>query len=449
MSGDDIAAFMAEHPQLRSVTVAVCDVNGAFRGKRLPLAQIEKIADGGFRMPLSAVTLDIWGRDIEGSALVFASGDADGVCSMTGRGVLLSTWLSEPTAMIPVWMNREDGSPFPIDPRRALAMVLDRYAAKGLRPVVATELEFYLTEPGGERPRRPKSPMTGERLHSDEILSVSELDGFSAFLDDVYAACAIQDIPVDSAISEGGAGQFEINLLHTDDPLKAADDSVLFKRLVRGVARKHGFAATFMAKPFGDGAGNGMHVHFSVLDRDGNNIFDNGGPEGSQALLHAVGGLLATMHENTLVFAPHQNSYRRISPGSHAPTGASWGYENRTAAIRIPGGDNKARRIEHRLAGADVNPYLSMAAILGGALLGMEQEIEPLEPLTGNAYEAEIPSLPLDWPSAIAAFEEGEYASQIFDPKLQQLFAQTKQQELKRFSETVTRFEYQTYLEVV
>lgn len=449
MTSFDVKGWLSAHPQVETLFAAVCDLNGTLRGKRVPMHQADKVFDGGMRMPLSIFGVDIWGEDIEGSELVFETGDADGLCDFTGRVPVLMDWTNRPTAMAQLWMRDEAGTVFPGDPRRALGAVVDRYAALGLTPVVATELEFYITDPSSPRPQPPLSPTTGKRLDSDGVLSLDELLHFEALLDDIYDACHVQGIPADSAISENGAGQFEINLLHVDDPLKAADDAVLFKHLVRGIARKHGFAASFMAKPYGERAGSGLHVHFSLLDRDGNNVFDNGGDEGTPMLRHAVAGLLDTMQENALIFAPHENSYRRLLPGAHAPTNVAWGYENRTAAIRIPGGSPKARRIEHRVAGADANPYLVLASILGGALLGIEGEWKPSEPIEGDAYSLDLPHLPLDWASAIDTFARGSHVTQIYSRRLQRMFTQCKRQELGRFARHVTDFEYHSYLEVV
>ncbi|MEH6832983.1 MULTISPECIES: glutamine synthetase family protein [Falsihalocynthiibacter] len=431
-------------PKYNSVMVALCDINGAFRGKRLPIDQVDKVFDGSLRMPMSAATVDVWGRDIEGSELVFETGDADGICLPIRDEILPSPWMGASSGFVPVCMYDENGAPHPTDSRHALAAVVARFAALGLRPVVATELEFYLTdlhEQGGI----PSS----EKFDTENVLSVQELERLSPFLDDVYAACAESGIPVDAAISETGAGQFEINLLHTDDPLRAADDAMMFKRIVKGFAKSHGHTATFMAKPYGDGAGSGLHVHFSLLNEKDENVFDDGSEEGSDIMRAAIGGLTDAMQESALLFAPHFNSYRRLRPNSHAPTTVAWGYENRTAAIRIPGGNNKARRIEHRVAGADANPYLVLAAILGAALAGIEGKTRAPEPLTGNVYEAGMPQLPLDWAAAIDAFEQGPIVAEIFDPSLIQLIVQSKRQELERFLETVTKLEYQTYLEVV
>ena len=449
MSDKSLSWCLEDHPEINTIYACVCDLNGTLRGKRIPVSQAEKVLDGSLRMPLSVINVDVWGEDIEDSELVFETGDADGLCEYTGRPLVPVTWTSKPTALAMLWMRREDGTPFEGDPRRALARIVARYATLGLTPVVATELEFYLCDPTEERPQAPLSPVSGKRLDSDDVLSLDELQHFDAFLDDVYDACAAQGIPADAAISENGTGQFEINMMHIDDPLRAADDAVLFKRLVRGIARKHGFLGTFMSKPYGKRSGSGFHIHFSLVDKDGVNVFDNGGEEGTSLMLNAVAGLLATMRENALTFAPHENSYRRLLQGTHAPTNIVWGYENRTAAVRIPGGNHKARRIEHRVAGADANPYLVLSSILGGALLGIEQQMTPSDAIEGDAYKVDVEHLPLDWASAIDAFTNGEHVQDIFSKRLQTMFVECKTQELNRFAREITDFEYHSYLEVV
>lgn len=445
----DAPAWLADRPEIETIFACICDLNGVMRGKRVPIEQLGKITSGALRMPLSLLGMDIWGEDIEGNDLVFDTGDADGLCDFTGRPISPVDWTSRPAAFAQLWMRQEDGRPFMGDPRRALAAVVERFHERGLTPVVATELEFYVVDPSEPVPQPPRSPITGKRLDSDSALSLDELQHFDAFLNDIYDSCAAHGIPADSAISENGAGQFEINLLHVDNPLQAADDAVLFKRLVRGIARKHGFAATFMAKPYGDRAGSGMHVHFSLNDAQGRNVFDDGGDEGTAIMRQAVAGLIRTMQENTLVFAPHENSFRRLLPGAHAPSSVAWGYENRTVAVRIPGGDSKARRIEHRVAGADANPYLVLASILGGALLGVEGAWEPPPPITGDAYSQNLETLPPDWASAIEAFSRGAHVPRIYARRLQRMFVQCKMQELRRFTRHVTDFEYHSYLESV
>lgn len=440
--------LLGAHPELSSLRVAICDFNGCLRGKRLPIAQAKKALMGGVRMPGSLAAQDIWGRDVETNTMV-SDGDGDNLCQPTGRGPLLMDWLAEPTALLPLWFFNTDGSPILIDPRQALAAVVERYKEKGLTPVVATELEFYLLDGDAAEPSPPPSPITGKPLHADGVLSMDDVDHFDAFLADVYRACEIQDIPVDTAISEGGPGQFELNIEHVADPLKAADDAMLFKRLVKGVARKHGLAASFMAKPYAEASGNGFHMHFSLLDADGNNVFDDGTEAGSDIMRHAVAGLLDAMVPSTLIFAPHLNSYRRLQPGSHAPTGVCWAYENRLAPIRIPGGPPVARRIEHRVSGADANPYLVVAAVLGAALAGIEAAIMPPPPITGNAYDTDAPELPNSFGRAIDAFREDSLLSGVFSEDFLTLFADCKAQEYDRFTAQMSEFEITSYLEVV
>ena len=425
-------------PDTASIQVGVCDLNGVTRGKRIPIAQADKALRGAMRMPLSVSALDIWGRDIEGSQMIFEAGDADGVCQPIRTKVVSAPWLGENVGLVPVWMFTEAGKPSPVDPRHALDTILNRYAARDLKPVIATELEFYLT------------PLSGkEAFPSEGVLSIHELNEIAPFLDDVYAACAGHDIPADAAISECGAGQFEINLLHRDNALMAADDAVFFKSIVKGCARAHGFAANFMAKPDGTGAGSGMHAHFSLLEGEGRNVFDDGSDKGSDMLRSAVGGVMAALAESTLIFAPHYNSYRRLRPNSHAPTAMTWGYENRTAAVRIPGGSPKARRIEHRVAGADANPYLVLTAVLGAALHGIENGLTPTSPTDGNSYLADAPQLPSDWGPAISAFETGAIMAEVFSDKLREVFVQGKRQEQARFLDKVTGFERETYKDII
>jgi glutamine synthetase len=311
------------------------------------------------------------------------------------------------------------------------------------------ELEFFLIDDSTRNLQVPASPRSGKRRKAGEILSIRLIDQFDRFFTDLYDACEAMDIPADTVISEAGLGQFEMNLMHCDDALRAADDAWLFKMLVKGTARKHGFAASFMAKPYEDYSGSGLHVHFSLLDENGRNIFDDGGDKGTNALRHAVAGCLKAMPGSALIFAPHANSFERMVPGSHAPTGVSWAYENRTSAIRIPSGNPKARRIEHRVAGGDVNPYLLLAAILGAALNGLEDAAEPPAPITGNAYAADLPQIPGDWVSAIDAFEQSPEISRIFATDLIRNMVLTKRQEVHYMQELSPEERVALYLDTV
>lgn len=434
--------------QFQTFRVAACDLNGRMRGKRLPASHAAKLESGSVRMPLSSLNVDIFGADIEDSPLVFDSGDIDGRLLPTDRGPVPLPWLDVPQGLVPMVMHNEDGTPFAGDPRHALDRVLRRYAAHGWTVYAATELEFTLVDDSGRILKTVRDPRNKRRMRSPGILSLGQMDAFDEFVSDLYTAGAEMGLPVESAVSEAGIGQFELTL-HHQSAMRAADDTWLFKNLIKGMARKYGFVATFMAKPFPEDTGNGMHMHFSVFDAEGRNVFDDGGEAGTETMRAAVAGCLAAMPPSTLIFAPHSNSYMRLVPGAHAPTGAGWGYENRTVAIRIPGGPHSARRIEHRVAGGDINPYLTFAAILGAAITGIEDAMSPPPPITGNAYEHDLPQLASDWRSAIDIFERDPMIARIFDAELIRNLVMTKRQELDRMSDISRDQHWKTYLETV
>ena len=441
--------WLRHHPHVKTIRVAAADLNGQARGKRVPVRFADKVVKDGTRFPYSVMNLDIWGEDIEDSPLVFDTGDADGVLKPTERGFLPMPWLEAPTALLPLWMFHENGTPYEGDPRHALARVVQKFHAKGMHPVCATELEFYLIDDSTNELRIPPSPRSGKRRPGADTLALRALDAFDRFFTDLYDACEAMDIDADTAISEAGVGQFEINLLHSADVLKVADDTWLFKMLVKGIARNHGFAASFMAKPYDEQSGNGMHMHFSIIDEEGRNLFDNGGPQGTPLLLNAVAGCLQAMSGSTLLLAPHANSYDRLVPEAHAPSGISWAYENRTSALRIPSGSARARRIEHRVAGGDINPYLMMAGVLGSALIGIEDGLTPPPPITGNAYELDLPQLPLTWQDAVDAFEKSPEMARIFTPLLIDNLVRTKRQEIRYMAELAHQEVLDLYLDTV
>lgn len=416
-----------------ALRVAAADLNGQARGKRMPLAALDKLQRNGSRMPLSALSVDIFGHDIEGSPLVLASGDADGVLRPTGRGPLPMPWLDTPSTLLPMAMWHEDGRPFAGDPRQALAAVVARLAGRGLSARVATEVEFYLVDDSGPDLAPPRSPRSGRRQLGGDVLSLRALDAFDAVLSELYAGAEAMGIAAETTTSEGGPGQFEMTLAPAD-PLRAADDAWLFKRLAQGVVRRHGLGACFLSKPYPDAPGSGLHVHVSLIGPDGANVFDDGGPAGTPLLGHAVAGTLAGMAGATLVFAPFTTSYARFVDGAHAPTGIGWGYENRTAALRIPGGAPEARRIEHRLAGAEANPYLLIACLLGAMLAGIEDARPPPPPLSGNAYAQELPQIPGSLPAAIEAAAACAALPRALPAELIDLLLRLKRQELAAFA---------------
>ncbi|MCK2041721.1 glutamine synthetase family protein [Chromohalobacter sp. TMW 2.2308] len=446
---------MATHnkqDKTRDLDLFITDLNGNLRGKRLPASGLKKVRKEGLKLPRSVVGFDFWGADVLANGLVFETGDSDGVCMPVSQEPIPVPWSEAPRDQMLAMMFNPDGTPFEADPRQVLKRMVDRFAEKGLTPVMATELEFYLMDAESESVQRPIPPGLadgkGRRLANAEGYSVEEMDGFEAFFADIRAACQAQGIGADTIIAEMGPGQFEVNLNHVADPLNAGDQAILFKRLVRGVSRRHGYSATFMAKPYVEESGNGFHTHFSLLDRDGHNVFDDGTEQGSDLLRHAIAGLMQLMPESMLVFAPHLNSYRRFMPGAHAPTHASWGYENRTVALRVPESPNQARRIEHRVAGADANPYLVLASILAGALHGMENALEPDALVEGDAYAEENPQYPLpcEWQDAISRFEQSEKLREYLSDEFVRVYAHAKCQERRLLNERISDVEYEAYL---
>lgn len=420
--------WLNDYPRTRTVWTAVADLNGQARGKRLPASRATKLFEATAKMPLSALSLDIFGDDIADSPMVFESGDKDGFLRPTERGPVPMPWVSGPALLLPMSMEHAPGRPFAGDPRQALASVLARYKARGLKVFAATELEFFLIDEDDPVPLAERLRLGGD------ILGLRSLEVYDAFLEELFAACCAMGIPAETATSESGANQFEVTLTH-GDAMKAADDTWLFKMLAKGLAHRHRMIATFMAKPFPDDAGNGMHMHFSVLDEHDQNVFDDGTKHGSEVLLSAVAGCLSCLRETTLVFAPHHNSYERLITGSHAPTGICWGYENRTVAIRIPDGPGASRRIEHRLAGGDTNPYLLFAAVLGAAMNGIEDGMKPPDATTGNAYESKVEELAPDWTMAIDLFAGAKSVARIFSDQLIRQLVLTKRQETERLGQ--------------
>ncbi|MEM8788348.1 MAG: glutamine synthetase family protein [Pseudomonadota bacterium] len=433
--------WLAARPHLTDVHIAITDLNGCLRGKRVP----RKFLTATTRMPLSLSLQDIWGRDTAGTAPL-DDGDPDGIAEPTGRQIE-TPWSGGRTALILCALAAGDGGPSPYDPRHLLARQAARAAALGLTPVIGQELEFHLTD-GASPPGLPVAPDTRRTLTKDGIHSLDDLERFAPFFTALYAAAEAAGIPAATAISESATGQFELTLAHGRDPLRAADDAVLLRRIIRGTARAQGHGATFMAKPFGAAAGNGFHVHLSLLDGNGRNIFAD--PDtGDRMLGHAVAGCLTAMPATQLIFAPHVNSYRRMQPGNHAPVTAAWARENRYAALRIPGGAAQARRIEHRVAAGDANPYLVLAAILGAALNGLEARKDPPPPRRGNLYAQQdsAPKLPATWSAAQAAFAESPIPAGLFGADLTQALLKIKAQEAARFATDVSPFEHQTYLD--
>jgi glutamine synthetase len=440
-------AFLEANPDIEIFEIILLDLCGGMRGKWVTRDKIHKVMAGGLKMPLSTLAFDVWGRDAE--AWVFDSGDGDGHCNPDIRTLVPTPWLERPTGQVIMSMNEVDGTPCSYDPRYLVQGLMDRLARHGLKAVMASEMEFHLLElePDDEgRPVHTQRDRVGGVLASGQTYGIDAMEDMAELMHAIRDACNAQGLPVDTLIKESGPSQYEINLYHCDDALLAADQAVMLQRTIRGTARKHGYLATFMAKPFGDHAGNGMHVHCSLVDESGRNVFDDGTGAGTALLRQAIAGCLETLAESMLMLAPNLNSFRRFQRGSHAPMAPTWGYENRTVAVRVPADAPAATRIEHRVAGADASPYLVIAAILGGILHGIESGLEAPAPMDGNAYEQVPASLPRYWHDALALFEGSGYIARTFGEDFQRVFTILKQQEMDEFDRRVTSLEYDANL---
>lgn len=445
---DEVKRFLKAHPDVESVEYLITDSNGVLRGKWAPPQSLAKAATSGVALPLSVFGLDVWGREVHETDLHLSSGDRDGVCRLVPGTVRRVPWARRPTAQAVVTMHLDHGPAFTADPRQQLAAAVERLGRLGLRAVAAFELEFYLLDPKATpAPDGGPAPVLTAAGGPDRpnTYALGDLSAYGAMFADVRAMAEVQGLPIDTIVSEAAAGQFEVNLRHKPDALGVADDAVLLKRLIAEVARLHGLRASFMAKPYIDRPGNGMHCHVSLIDRDGANAFADP-KDGQRRLEQAIAGLVDGMAASTLVFVPTYNGYRRLRPGSHAPTRAAWGYNNRSVALRVPASEPYARRIEHRVPGADANPYLVLAAVLNGMADGLEREARAQPPATGNAYDAAIPHLPNGMAAAIRAFETADFVRRGFGTEWRSIFAALKKAELAVFADEITALERSTYL---
>lgn len=443
MTTGEFDAFRAAHPDIEAVQLFISDPSGVPRGKVAALHELERLYGPGRPVAGSILGLDVTGRDVEATGLVWETGDADLLCRPVPGTLQPAPWLARPTAQLMMSMYTLAGEPAAADPRHALERVVARLAARGLRAVLAVELEFYLLAP--------------EPAHIDAY-SLAALERRAPVFDEVYAAARAQGLPVETLMSEYAPGQFELTLAHRDDALRAVDEAVMLKRLLRGVATKHGLAVTFMAKPYAHLAGSGMHLHVSLADAEGRNLFAAEDPAGSPLLRQAVGGLKATMAESLLAFAPNGNSYRRFQSESYAPTAVNWGVNNRSVSLRVPAGPPASRHIEHRIAGADANPYVAAAVVLAGVERGIAMGLDPGPPVTGNGYAAAAAdaasgtpidpalALPRTWQEAIDRAAGSAFLAEALGPGFLKVFLAIKRQECARFSAEVTELDRSWYL---
>ncbi|HSQ68891.1 MAG TPA: glutamine synthetase family protein [Steroidobacteraceae bacterium] len=447
---DEARRFLTEQPDIEAVQLVIADLNGVGRGKNIARSELEALYTHGRNVAGSILALDVTGEDAPETGLVWDVGDADQVCRPVPRSLVRTPWLQRPTGQVLGSMYGLDGRPASADPRHALARVVDRLAERGLTPVIAVEYEFYLLQRGPDGRLLPAAGLrSGLRRARIDAYELGRLDEMAPLFDELYTAANIQQLPLRTLMTEYAPGQFEITLEHRADALRAADEAMMFKRAVKGVAARHGCVACFMAKPFESSAGTGMHLHASLADAEGRNVFAAEDPAGTELLRHAIGGLRETMAESMLLFAPHANSYRRFRKMSYAPVSTRWGINNRTVSLRVPAGPATSRHLEHRAPGADANPYLVAAVVLAGMLEGIERGIDPGPPVTGNGYERVAVDLPTRWHESLARAADSRFLQDALGAEFLGVLLAVKRQEFEKFTALVSNRDYEWYLDTV
>jgi len=398
--------------------------------------------DRGMRLPESIFLQTVTGDYPEDTAQAMSPAEIDIILKPDPRTVRRVPWAAEPTAQVIHDCFYADGRRVKMAPREVLKHVLDLYAQRGWEPVVAPELEFYLVEPNvdADYPLKPPMGRSGRSEPGRQSYSIAAVNEFDPLFDDLYQFCEAQDIAIDTLIHEDGPAQMEINLLH-GNALDLADQAFMFKRTAREAALRHKMYATFMAKPHAKEPGSAMHLHQSVVDKKtGKNVFsaDDGTP--TPLFFAHLAGLQRYLPAAMALFAPNVNSYRRITRFQVAPINVQWGYDNRTAGLRVPMSEPQSRRVENRISGADANPYLATAASLACGYLGMVQGLSPTEPITGSAHDLPF-SLPRNLDEAIRLLRECDPLIEILGDSFVSAFALVKEAEYEVFLQVISSWE--------
>ncbi|QTG88200.1 glutamine synthetase [Vibrio furnissii] len=439
----EVKNFKQEWPEIRFIDLIFPDINARPRGKRIPIEALDKV-DKGVYLPLSTLSLSVHGKVVEEAGLGEAIGEPDHICYPIA-GTLTPTFNPEVGQIMLNMMDRKGEKETLMSPRVVLSQMMERLHANNLFPVTAIELEFYLidknrNDKGEIQP--PVNPIHQGREFKSDVYNIENLDDYADFLSDLNIAAQSQGLNTSGALSESAPGQFEINFNHQADVINACDQVIYAKRLIRQVALKHGFDVTFMAKPFADEAGNGMHIHLSVLDEHGQNRFSDPQGDCSPFFYKTLTAMLAMMPESMALLCPNVNSYRRFCPMMYTPTRADWAENHRGVALRIPMSDSKNRRIEHRIAGADVNPYLLAAVVLSGLLASQQFVPEQCPP----ALDEHAASLPTRMADALRTLSSSELIGMYLPQDFVSLYTACKDTELREFEQAVTPLEVEWML---
>lgn len=417
------------------------DQAGVARGKMMPSSKFT--SNTSLALPSAVFMATITGGYPEdGNGFRYPEDDGDLKLVPDLSTLSEVPWETDPTAQVICDLVHQDGRTVEFTPRNVLKRVIAAYEKRGLKAVVAPEIEFYLVRknPDPDYPLTPPVGRSGRPIGGGQGYSIAGVNEFDELIDDIYHFSEKQGLEIDTLIHEEGAGQLEINLRH-GDPVELADQVFMFKRTIREAALKHETYATFMAKPIQGQPGSAMHIHQSVIDRKtGRNVFVAADGAESDAFRHFIGGMQKHVPAALVMFAPYVNSYRRLTQAASAPVNTRWGYDNRTTAFRIPRSDPSSRRVENRIPSSDANPYLALAASLACGLIGMAEKIEPEPPATTTVNEDEI-ELPRGLVEAVALFEEDAALRDILGDPFVTTYAAIKRAEFETFMEVISPWE--------
>ena len=436
-----IDSWIAKH-SIGEVECLVPDMNGVVRGKVFPAPKFLQAARlGALRLPSSVFSVTITGDYASDHTGDSAYRDQDMVLRPDPETLCVAPGYSTPTAFVFADTVSSSGEPCEESPRHLLKRVVALYAAKGWRPVIAPELEFYLTavNTDPDLPLAPPLGRSGRSETSPQPYGLEAITEYEDLIETIYEYAETASLHLDTMIHESGTAQLEINFNH-GDPLHLADQVIVFKRIVRQVALKHGVYATFMAKPMEGQPGSAMHLHVSVSAAGGEESLFADGEHDTPMFRHFVGGLQRYLPEIAPLFGPNVNSFRRMRPHHDAPINVQWGYDNRSCGLRVPISDAPNRRVENRLPGADANPYLAMGATLVCGYLGVAEAIEPHARIETNAY-AMARTLPRTLEEALDRFEACRPVRDILGEPFCQAFSRIKQAELEAFQGVISSWE--------
>lgn len=434
----NLRKFITEN-KIHEVECVISDMTGIARGKILPKDLF--LEAGEMRLPKSVLLNTVSGDQPDNTPFVGAT-DPDMLCIPDASTIRLVPWAVEQVAVVIHDCVNFDGSPVDLSPRAVLRHVLSLYKEKGWQPVVAPEMEFYLVA-RNSNPHEPLLPplgRSGKPESGRQSYSIDAVNDFDPFFQEVSSFCKSHNLQVETLIHEAGAGQMEINFSHGDS-LNLADQVFLFKRAVRETALRHGIAATFMAKPMENEPGSAMHIHQSILDsKTGLNIFTNADGNSSTLFFNYIGGLQKYIPLAMPIFAPYVNSYRRLTRFMSAPINVRWGYDNRTCGIRIPNSISSARRVENRVPGVDVNPYLAIAATLACGYLGMLEGLDATEPMLDSAWDVPF-ELPRNLEDALLRMQNSKELGVLLGENFVRAFCEVKTLEYATYNRVISSWE--------